>query len=47
LLNEKAGSATCHKVDKDPSEQAAMEGAKEFMEQARSIIDELQEVGEF
>jgi hypothetical protein len=46
-LNEKAGSATCHKVAKDSSEQAAMEGAKEFMEQARSIIDELQEVSEF
>lgn len=39
--------AKCDKHAKDQSEAAAMEGAKDFMEQARSIIDEIQEVNEF
>ena len=37
----------CNTIAKDQSEAAAMEGAKDFMDQARSIIDELQEVPEF
>ena len=45
--NSQPPKPKCEKTAKDSSEAAAMEGAKEFMEQARSIIDELQEVHEF
>jgi hypothetical protein len=34
-------------VAKDSSEAAAMEGAKEFISEAKKIVDELQDLQEF